>query len=64
METMERIAADAQIAAKVHEAEATLNRALRAASDYGLDAEATTTEVSVIGRGRCVLVQASVRRRI
>lgn len=60
----EKIHEDAQLAAAVHEAEATLNAALRAASEHGLDAEAHTTDVSVFGSGRCVMVQASVRRRL
>lgn len=60
----ERIAADAALAAEVHAAEATLNTAIRKAADAHLDAEADVLDMSVLGRGRCVMVRVSVRRRI
>jgi len=60
----EQIHEDAQLAAAVHEAEAALNIALRCASEHGLDAEAYTTDASLLGRGRCVMVRVAVRRRL
>ena len=60
--TPEQHEQDVALAKAVHDAESALNLVLGEASAHGLDAEASTIDEHAIGRGRCTLVLATVRR--